>query len=163
MIGAVLEGVSTRPWVVHDDLWTLIEPLVRPWPERSPGPRPVADRLSLQGILYVLHNEMACQLLPSKSLTNKGLFSPKRLLLTDSFSDGIKDNDIDDLFSPGDYIKLYNAAFGTKLKASDLNGNDRIIARITRATEHPSPNTAAPADALLRKRDSLCPDSPRQP
>ncbi|MGW1617124.1 hypothetical protein ACWCQZ_48855 [Streptomyces sp. NPDC002285] len=28
------------------------------------GPRPVADRLCLQGILYVLFNDMAWQLLP---------------------------------------------------------------------------------------------------
>jgi transposase len=42
----------------------LIEPLLPPWPERAPGPRPVADRLCLQGILYVLHNDIAWQLLP---------------------------------------------------------------------------------------------------
>ncbi|MFD9444068.1 transposase [Streptomyces sp. NPDC060001] len=46
--------MSTRPWIVDDDLWARIEPLLPPWPERSPGPRPVADRLCLQGILYVL-------------------------------------------------------------------------------------------------------------
>ncbi|MFJ7948347.1 transposase [Streptomyces sp. NPDC096354] len=33
------------------------------WPERSPGPRPVPDRLCLQGILYVLCNDLAWQLL----------------------------------------------------------------------------------------------------
>ncbi|MFD3701427.1 IS5/IS1182 family transposase, partial [Streptomyces sp. NPDC058646] len=30
--------------MVDDDLWALIEPLLPPWPARSPGPRPVADR-----------------------------------------------------------------------------------------------------------------------
>ncbi|WP_406347313.1 transposase [Streptomyces sp. NBC_00648] len=50
--------------MVDDDLWMLIEPLMPPWPERSPGPRPVADRLCLQGILYVLYNDIAWQLLP---------------------------------------------------------------------------------------------------
>ncbi|WP_442812141.1 transposase [Streptomyces sp. NBC_00243] len=50
--------------MVDDDLWMLIEPLLPSWPERSPGPRPVADRLCLQGILYVLHNDIAWQLLP---------------------------------------------------------------------------------------------------
>ncbi|MET9463188.1 IS5/IS1182 family transposase, partial [Streptomyces canus] len=34
--------------MVDDELWALIEPLLPPWPERSPGPRPVADRLCLQ-------------------------------------------------------------------------------------------------------------------
>jgi transposase len=49
---------------VDDHLWALIEPLLPPWPERSPGPRPVADRLCLQGILYVLYSDIAWQLLP---------------------------------------------------------------------------------------------------
>ncbi|MET7312778.1 AAA family ATPase [Streptomyces sp. NPDC005571] len=92
-----------------------------------------------------------------KTLTNKGLLAPKRLLLTDTFSDGVKDSDIEDLFSPGDYLKLYNAAFGTKLKVGDLNGTDRIIARLTRATGAPFTEHGRPADALLRKRDTLLP------
>ncbi|MFI8435204.1 IS5 family transposase [Streptomyces sp. NPDC079020] len=49
---------------MHDDLWALIEPLLPPWPDRSPGPKPVDDRLCLQGILYVLCNDIARQLLP---------------------------------------------------------------------------------------------------
>ncbi|MEU8353721.1 transposase [Streptomyces sp. NPDC048845] len=43
---------------MDDDLWALTEPLLPPWPEKSPGARPVADRLCPQGILYVLHNDM---------------------------------------------------------------------------------------------------------
>ncbi|MEU5712525.1 MULTISPECIES: transposase [Streptomyces] len=46
--------MSTRPWIVGDALWALIKPLLPPWPERSPGPRPVADRRCLQGILYLV-------------------------------------------------------------------------------------------------------------
>ncbi|MFF6898705.1 IS5 family transposase [Streptomyces hydrogenans] len=56
--------MSTRPWIVDDDLWALIEPLLPPWPEKAPGPRPVPDRRCLQGVLYVLHNDIAWQLLP---------------------------------------------------------------------------------------------------
>lgn len=92
-----------------------------------------------------------------KTLTSKGLLSPKRLLLTDAFSDGVKDSDIEDLFSPGDYLKLYNAAFSAKLKVGDLNGTDRIIARLSRATGAPFTEHGRPADALLRKRDALLP------
>ncbi|EGJ77920.1 hypothetical protein STTU_5131 [Streptomyces sp. Tu6071] len=51
--------MGTRPWIVDDGLWALIEPLPPPWPERSPGPRPVSDRLCLQGILFVLYNDIA--------------------------------------------------------------------------------------------------------
>ncbi|MFD4874431.1 transposase [Streptomyces sp. NPDC058420] len=49
---------------MDDDLWALIEPHLPPWPERAPRPRSAPDRLCLQGILYVLHNEIAWQLLP---------------------------------------------------------------------------------------------------
>ncbi|UGQ12430.1 transposase [Yinghuangia sp. ASG 101] len=52
------------PWIVDDDAWELIQPLLPPWPERSPGPRPVPDRLCLQGILYVLYHGIPWQLLP---------------------------------------------------------------------------------------------------
>ncbi|WP_329150586.1 hypothetical protein OG275_37980 [Streptomyces niveus] len=92
-----------------------------------------------------------------KNLTNKGLLAPKRLLLTDTFTDGVKDSDVEDVFSPGDYLKLYNAAFGTKIKVSDLNGKDRIIARITRATGSPFTEHGRPADTLLRRRDVFLP------
>ncbi|MFE0372424.1 IS5 family transposase [Streptomyces tendae] len=50
--------------MVDDALWAVIKPLLPPWPERSPGPKPVDDRLCLQGILYVLHQDIAWQLLP---------------------------------------------------------------------------------------------------
>ncbi|MFI1742446.1 transposase [Streptomyces sioyaensis] len=50
--------------MVDDDLWALIAPLLPPWSEKAPGPRPVPDRLCLQGIPYVLHNDIAWQLLP---------------------------------------------------------------------------------------------------
>ncbi|WP_247597536.1 IS5 family transposase [Streptomyces sp. RKND-216] len=56
--------MGVKPWIVDDELWSLIEPLLPPWPERSPGPRPVDDRLCLQGILYVLFNNISWQHLP---------------------------------------------------------------------------------------------------
>ncbi len=43
-------------------MWALIEPSLPPWPEKSPGPRPVADRPCVQGILYVLRNDITLQL-----------------------------------------------------------------------------------------------------
>ncbi len=50
--------------MVDDDLWMLVEPLLPPWRERSPGPRLVADRLCLEDILHILHNDITWQLLP---------------------------------------------------------------------------------------------------
>lgn len=49
---------------MDDELWALTEPLLPPWPEKAPGPRPVADRLCLQGVLNVLYDDIAWQLLP---------------------------------------------------------------------------------------------------
>ncbi len=49
---------------MDDGLWALIEPLLPAWPQKAPGPKPVDDRLCLQGILYVLYNDMGWQLLP---------------------------------------------------------------------------------------------------
>lgn len=56
--------MRNRPWIVDDELWALIEPLLPPWPQKAPGPKPVDDRLCLQGILYVLYNDVSWQLLP---------------------------------------------------------------------------------------------------
>lgn len=56
--------MTTRPWIVDDDLWARIEPLLPPWPEQTPEPNPAPDRLCLQGILYVLHQDIVWQLLP---------------------------------------------------------------------------------------------------
>jgi transposase len=61
---AVREVWGTGRGSLEDDLWVLIEPLLPPWPERAPGPKPADDRLRLQGILYVLYNDVSWQLLP---------------------------------------------------------------------------------------------------
>ncbi|MDQ0305530.1 putative ATP-dependent endonuclease of OLD family [Kitasatospora herbaricolor] len=90
-----------------------------------------------------------------KNLADRGVLSKKRLLLTDMFTDGIAPSDIEDLFSPGDYLKLYNAAFGTHLKVAELNGADRIISRITRATGQQFTDHGRPAEILLRQRTTL--------
>ncbi|MFJ7085970.1 IS5 family transposase [Streptomyces griseus] len=63
--------------MVDDELWALVEPLLPPWPERSPGPRP--DRLCLQGILFVLYNDIAWQLLPLELVFGSGQTCWRRL------------------------------------------------------------------------------------
>ena len=54
------------PWIVDDGWWELIEPLLPPWPTRAPGPRPIEDRLCLQGILFVLHTGIGWEDLPQE-------------------------------------------------------------------------------------------------
>ncbi|WP_374754123.1 IS5 family transposase [Streptomyces sp. SM12] len=56
--------MGDKPWIVSDELWARIEPLLPLWPERSPGPRPLDDRLCLQGILFVLYNDIRWHHLP---------------------------------------------------------------------------------------------------
>ena len=58
--------VTTAPWVVSDELWKRVEPLL-PRVERRfryPGRKRLPDRLALQGILFVLHTGIAWRHLP---------------------------------------------------------------------------------------------------
>ncbi|WP_175408075.1 transposase [Streptomyces sp. TRM64462] len=64
---------------MDDDLWAQIKPLLPPWPERAPGPRPVPDRLRLQNTLYVLHSDIAWQLLPLELAFGSGRTCWRRL------------------------------------------------------------------------------------
>jgi Putative transposase of IS4/5 family (DUF4096) len=52
---------TTKPWLVEDGLWALVEPLlpVRSRRARHPRRRALDDRLVLQGILFVLHTGIA--------------------------------------------------------------------------------------------------------
>jgi transposase len=59
-------SVASAPWIVSDELWERIEPLL-PKVERRfryPGRRRLPDREALQGILFVLHTGMAWRHLP---------------------------------------------------------------------------------------------------
>lgn len=60
-----------------------------------------------------------------------------------------KHSDIEDLFTPGDYLGLYNEAFGTSYKVGDLPGHpDRLVLRLEKLDgkfDH-----WRPAEALLR-------------
>lgn len=44
----------------------------------------------------------------------------------------MKGADIEDLFTPAEYLGLYNGTFGKSLKVGDLDGADRIVKRIAR-------------------------------
>src|SRR6266545_406463 len=58
--------MAVAPWVVSDELWERIEPLL-PRVERRfryPGRKRLPDRQALQGILFVLHTGIAWRHLP---------------------------------------------------------------------------------------------------
>ncbi len=49
--------MAVSPWIVSDELWELVEPLLPVTERRScyPGRKRLPDRQALQGILFVLH------------------------------------------------------------------------------------------------------------
>jgi transposase len=58
--------MAVAPWIVSDELWALVEPLL-PRKERRfryPGRKRLPDREALQGILFVLHTGIAWRHLP---------------------------------------------------------------------------------------------------
>jgi transposase len=68
-----------RPWDVDDELWALIDPVLPPWPEKAPGPRPIPDRSCLQGILFVLHTGIGWEDLPQELGFGSGMTCWRRL------------------------------------------------------------------------------------
>lgn len=63
------------------------------------------------------------------NMIEQKLLDGHRLIMA---SDATESNqaDTEDLFSGGDYLKLYNKTFGTKIKVSDLPKGNRIVKRI---------------------------------
>lgn len=80
---------------------------------------------------------------------NANKIDGERIVLVSSVLEQ-KHADIEDLFSVDDYIALYNAAFGRKLKAKDLsNHHERILKRLENSGE-PKFDHWRPAEVLLR-------------
>jgi hypothetical protein len=78
--------MAVAPWIVSDELWELVEPLL-PKKERRfryPGRKRLPDRLALQGILFVLQTGIArwTEAVPAPSTTSSstraGSRSPSR-------------------------------------------------------------------------------------
>ncbi|TDT40116.1 transposase [Streptomyces sp. BK208] len=58
---------QSRPWIVSDELWSLIEPLLpKPGPKKVQGRPRVPDRQALSGILFVLHTGIQWEYLPQE-------------------------------------------------------------------------------------------------
>ena len=78
---SVRSGVGTSPWIVSDELWDRLEPLL-PQRERRfryPGRRPLPDRDVLCGILYVLHTGIQWEYLPQELGFGSGMTCWRRL------------------------------------------------------------------------------------
>jgi transposase len=69
------------PWIVPDELWQRIEPLLPAKPRRfrSPGRRRLPDRQVLCGILFVLHTGIQWEFLPQQLGFGSGMTCWRRL------------------------------------------------------------------------------------
>ncbi len=83
-------------------------------------------------------------------LAEEGILDSSRIMTIASIT-GTKRADMEDLFEPEEYLRLYNAAFGENLTEDALDGSDPILRRIQRqrgsAFDHRRPSTA-----LLRNK-----------
>ncbi len=73
--------MATAPWIVSDELWEIVEPLL-PKKERRfryPGRKRLPDREALQGILFVLHTGIAWTHLPKELGFGSGVTCWRRL------------------------------------------------------------------------------------
>src|SRR5438132_10909991 len=73
--------MALAPWIVSDELWERIGPLlpVRQRRFHNPGRQRLPDRPALQGILFVLHTGIAWRHLPSELGFGSGSTCYRRL------------------------------------------------------------------------------------
>lgn len=71
---------NSRPWIVSDELWLLIKPLLpQPTPKLVAGRPRVPDRQALCGILFVLHTGIQWEYLPQELGFGSGMTCWRRL------------------------------------------------------------------------------------
>lgn len=77
----VVSGDGTRPWIVEDELWERVEPLL-PVVERRfryPGRKRLDDRKALCGVLFVLYTGIRWTWLPQELGFGSGMTCWRRL------------------------------------------------------------------------------------
>jgi transposase len=84
IIEVVDQAVRKRqqpPWIVPDDLWARIEPLLPVVPRRTdhPGRKRLDDRKVLCGILFVLDTGISWEFLPKELSFGSGMTCWRRL------------------------------------------------------------------------------------
>lgn len=71
--------VVAAPWVVNDELWAVIEPLLPVKPAGTPGPAQHDPRLVFHGILFVLFTGIGWEDLPQELGFESGMRCWRRL------------------------------------------------------------------------------------
>ena len=113
--------MAAAPWIVSDDLWELVQPLL-PKKERRfryPGRRRLPERETLQGILFVLHTGISWTHLPRELGFGSGITSWRRL---------------DEWQKAGVWVELHEVLL-TRLRAAGEIEWSRAVADSTNAGE----------------------------
>jgi transposase len=73
--------MAGAPWIIDEELWGLVEPLLprRQRRSRYPGRLRLPDREALQGILFVLHSGIAWRHLPPELGFGSGVTCWRRM------------------------------------------------------------------------------------
>ncbi len=80
LVGPFVAKRNSRPWVVSDKLWSLIEPLLPVLAPKLVMGRPrVPDRQALCGILFVPHTGIQWEYLPQEPGFGSGMTCWRRL------------------------------------------------------------------------------------
>jgi hypothetical protein len=87
-------------------------------------------------------------------MAKDGYLDKQRIILVGDVL-GRKTGDIEDFFDSGEYLGLYNKAFGKNIKPEALTGDDPIVARIARLEGAERFDHGRPADVLLRDRERV--------
>ena len=85
-------------------------------------------------------------------MVDRGLLRDNRLILA-SVAAASHNADIEDLFTEGDYLKLFNKTFKTSLKLTDLPAGDRIVKRLEK--KHGEFGHGQVAETLLRNYSNM--------
>jgi transposase len=80
-LGLTVRKGQQLPWIVSDELWARIEPLLPVVPRRAdhPGRRRLDDRKVLCGILFVLYTGIPWEFLPQELGFGSGMTCWRRL------------------------------------------------------------------------------------
>ncbi|WFU19425.1 AAA family ATPase [Bradyrhizobium sp. CB3481] len=91
-----------------------------------------------------------------QNLTQQGLLKGARLITIGEIT-GTKVADIEDLFTPDEYLRLFNEAFSSSFKVTDLVGKDPIVNRLARVSKVERYDHGLPATVLLKNYPSFLP------
>lgn len=91
-----------------------------------------------------------------QQLTQQGILKDTRIITVGQIV-GQKAADIEDLFEPQEYLKLFNKAFGKNFSTNDLSGTDPIVRKCARLLGIDRYDHGKPATILLKTQVEFLP------